>query len=703
MKILSVDDNGDNLYLIETIVSAHGHEVVSAGNGVEALEKLAVMSFDLIISDVLMPAMDGFQLCRTVKHDERLKHIPFVFYTATYTEKQDKELGLALGASRFIVKPLEPEEFLAEIEQVVQEAESGNIPIPVIEPGDEGRSLSLYNERLVRKLEHKIQQLEAARADLAASLEDMNREIAQRRLAEEALARSEEQLRLMWDSSMDGMLLTDREGIILRANPALARMFAKPLDSLPGQLFTCWHSDDSESTLARYREQVGSRSVATRFEMTVRRWDGEQVSAEGSSAIIELPSGPLVFSVLRDVTERKCSEQERATLEEQLRQAQKLESVGRLAGGIAHDFNNLLTVIAGYSGLLLSQMDTGDPLRERVEEILRAGVRASELTQRLLAFSRKQALQPQVVDLNRVIGETRPMLARLVGEDVVVLVQLHSGGTVIYADPHRLEEVLMNLAANSRDAMPRGGTLRIDTSVVEWGRDEVQAHPGASAGRYVVLTVSDDGEGMTEETRRRIFEPFFTTKEVGKGTGLGLSMVQGVVEQSNGFVEVCSAPGQGSTFKIYLPAVEAVPTDSGRPVAATELRGNETVLVVEDLAEVRNYVAAALRSYGYRVIQAVDAEDAMLLCERERGHLDLLLTDVVMPHGNGKELADGVQERWSGIGVLFMSGYADDAMMRHGVPVQGDNFIQKPFSPEQLAVKVREVLVARDGTVPEAG
>lgn len=703
MKILSVDDNGDNLYLIETIVSAHGHEVVSAGNGVEALEKLAVMSFDLIISDVLMPAMDGFQLCRTVKHDERLKHIPFVFYTATYTGKQDKELGLALGASRFIVKPLEPEEFLAEIEQVVQEAESGNIPIPVIETGDEGRSLSLYNERLVRKLEHKIQQLEAARADLAASLEDMNREIAQRRLAEEALARSEEQLRLMWDASMDGMLLTDREGIILRANPALARMFAKPLDSLPGQLFTCWHSDDSESTLARYREQVGSRSVATRFEMTVRRWDGEQVSAEGSSAIIELPSGPLVFSVLRDVTERKCSEQERATLEEQLRQAQKLESVGRLAGGIAHDFNNLLTVIAGYSGLLLSQMDTGDPLRERVEEILRAGVRASELTQRLLAFSRKQALQPQVVDLNRVIGETRPMLARLVGEDVVVLVQLHSGGTVIYADPHRLEEVLMNLAANSRDAMPRGGTLRIDTSVVEWGRDEVQAHPGASAGRYVVLTVSDDGEGMTEETRRRIFEPFFTTKEVGKGTGLGLSMVQGVVEQSNGFVEVCSAPGQGSTFKIYLPAVEAVPTDSGRPVAATELRGNETVLVVEDLAEVRNYVAAALRSYGYRVIQAVDAEDAMLLCERERGHLDLLLTDVVMPHGNGKELADGVQERWSGIGVLFMSGYADDAMMRHGVPVQGDNFIQKPFSPEQLAVKVREVLVARDGTVPEAG
>ena len=305
MKILSVDDNAENLYLIEMIVRAHGHEIVSASNGVEALEKLAVQSFDLIVSDVLMPAMDGFQLCRTVKHDERLKQIPFIFYTATYIARQDEELGLALGASRFIVKPVEPEEFLAIVEEVLREGESGKIPIPVKDLGDDGKSLSLYNERLVRKLEHKIQELEAARTDLAASIEDKNREIAQRHLAEEALTRSEEQLRLMWDASMDGMLLTDREGIILRANPALARMFAKPLDSLTGQLFTCCYGEDTESTLAKYRERVESRSVEAHFEMTLRRWDGEQIWVEASSATIELPSGPVVFSVVRDVTQRK--------------------------------------------------------------------------------------------------------------------------------------------------------------------------------------------------------------------------------------------------------------------------------------------------------------------------------------------------------------------------------------------------------------
>ena len=691
MRILSVDDNAENLYLIEMIARAHGHEVVSASNGVEALERLAVQSFDLIVSDVLMPAMDGFQLCRTVKNDERLKQIPFIFYTATYTAKQDEELGLALGASRFIVKPVEPQEFGTIMEQVLREGESGNIPIPVIDLDDDGKSLSLYNERLVRKLEHKIRQLEAARTDLVVSMEDKNREIAQRHLAEEALRRSEEQLGLIWNASMDGMLLTDREGIILRANPALARIFAKPLDNLPGQLFTCCYGDESESILAGYRERVESRSVEAHSEMELRRWDGEQIWVEASNATVELPAGPVVFSVLRDVTQRKRSEQERAALEGQLRQAQKLESVGRLAGGIAHDFNNLLTVINGYSELVLEQLHTGDPLREDVEEIRRAGVHATGLTQRLLAFSRKQALQPQVLDLNRVIGETRPMLTRLVGEDVELLVQLHREATVIYADPHQLEQVLMNLVVNSRDAMPRGGKLRIETSVAEFG-NEMQPHPGVHGGRYVVLAVSDSGEGMTEQTRQHIFEPFFTTKEVGKGTGLGLSMVQGIVAQSGGFIEVDSEPGHGATFKVYLPAVEHVPSDSPSPVIATVLRGKEAVLVVEDQPEVRKYVAAALRAYGYRVMQAVDADDALLRCEREQGCFDLLLTDVVMPNGNGKELADRVRERWSGIRVLFMSGYADDATLRYGLPAQSANFIQKPFSPEQLAIKVRATL-----------
>jgi PAS domain S-box-containing protein len=677
MKILSVDDNVENLYLIEMMARSHAHEVVSARNGLEALEQLAVQSFDLIVSDVLMPAMDGFQLCRTVKSDDRLKHIPFIFYTATYTARQDEELGLALGASRFIVKPVEPEEFLAALEQVVREGESGSIPVPAVDLDDGGKSLSLYNQRLVRKLDRKIQQLETARTELAES---------------------QEQLRLIWEGSMDGMRLSDRHGIILRANPALARMFAKPLDSLPGQPFTCCYGiDDPESILASYRQQVESRTVEARFETMLRRWDGEQIWVEGSNATIELPSGPVVFSILRDVTERKRSEQERSSLEEQLRQAQKLESIGRLAGGIAHDFNNVLTVINGYSRLLLGQLRAGDPLRDGLEEIRKAGERAAGLTQQLLAFSRKQVLQPRVLDLNRAVGEMRPMLARLMGEDVEVYVKLQAEATTICADPHQLGQVLMNLAVNSRDAMPHGGKFSIETGFVEWGESRVQSRPGAHAGPYVMLAVSDTGGGMDEETRGHLFEPFFTTKEVGKGTGLGLSTIHGIVEQSGGYVEVDSELGRGTTFKIYLPRVVDAQADAGKQEAVAAMGGRETVLVVEDQAEVRGYAAAALRAYDYQVIEAANAEEALMLCERECERINLILTDVVMPSMSGRDLADRLKRRWPGIKVLFMSGYTDDTVVHHGVLEKDAEFIQKPFSPDQLAMKVRGMLAAPDG------
>ena len=677
MKILSVDDNVENLYLIEMMARSHAHEVVSARNGLEALEQLAVQSFDLIVSDVLMPAMDGFQLCRTVKSDDRLKHIPFIFYTATYTARQDEELGLALGASRFIVKPVEPEEFLAALEQVVREGESGSIPVPAVDLDDGGKSLSLYNQRLVRKLDRKIQQLETARTELAES---------------------QEQLRLIWEGSMDGMRLSDRHGIILRANPALARMFAKPLDSLPGQPFTCCYGiDDPESILASYRQQVESRTVEARFETMLRRWDGEQIWVEGSNATIELPSGPVVFSILRDVTERKRSEQERSSLEEQLRQAQKLESIGRLAGGIAHDFNNVLTVINGYSRLLLGQLRAGDPLRDGLEEIRKAGERAAGLTQQLLAFSRKQVLQPRVLDLNRAVGEMRPMLARLMGEDVEVYVKLQAEATTICADPHQLGQVLMNLAVNSRDAVPHGGKFSIETGFVEWGESYVQSRPGAHAGPYVMLAVSDTGVGMKAETRGHIFEPFFTTKEVGKGTGLGLSTVHGIVEQSGGYVEVDSEVGRGTIFKIYLPRMQAAPADSGKPEAVPAMGGKEMVLVVEDQPEVRRYAAAALRAYGYQVIETASADEALLVCEREGERIALILTDVVMPGLSGRELADRLKERRPGIKVLFMSGYTDDTMVHHGVLEKDAEFIQKPFSPDELAIKVRGMMVAPDG------
>jgi hypothetical protein len=379
-------------------------------------------------------------------------------------------------------------------------------------------------------------------------------------------------------------------------------------------------------------------------------------------------------------------------LEQQFHQAQKMELVGRLAGGVAHDFNNLLTVINGYSLMLLARLSGGDPLRADITEIHKAGERAAGLTGQLLAFSRKQVLEPRRLDVDRLVEEMQPMLARLVGEDVEVCVALHAEGGTIHADRHQLEQVVMNLVVNARDAMPGGGMLLVETAIVEWNESDTRSHAEARVGRYVMLAVSDNGLGMDEETKNRIFEPFFTTKEVGKGTGLGLAIVQGIVAQSGGHVEVYSEKGQGTTFKIYLPALAESAAGAGGPAAVPALGGKETVLVVEDQAAVRQYTIAVLKEYGYRVIPAENAAEALLLCQRERDRIHLVLTDVVMPNLSGRELASRLEQMRPGIKVLFMSGYTGDAIVQHGVLDKAVQFIGKPFSPEELAGKVRAVL-----------
>ena len=394
----------------------------------------------------------------------------------------------------------------------------------------------------------------------------------------------------------------------------------------------------------------------------------------------------------RDITEQRQAEEEKTKLEEQLFQAQKMESIGRLAGGVAHDFNNLLTVINGYSQLALAELQPFDPLWSSIEEIRKAGERAVGLTRQLLAFSRKQILQPRVLDLNRVVQDLRPMLERLMGEDVEVRVALDAVSGAVRADPHHLEQVIMNLAVNARDAMPGGGSLLIETAGVELDTSYVRLHPEVNAGRYVMLAVSDSGLGMDQETRQRIFEPFFTTKPAGHGTGLGLSMVQGIVVQSGGHINVYSEPGRGTTFKIYLPAVADAAADAALPAGVAALGGSETILVVEDMAEVRDYAVAALKAYGYRVIQAGTAGEALLICEREPDSIHLVLSDVVMPNVGGPELASRLEKLRPEIKVLLMSGYTDNAIAINGSLDDRVHFIEKPFSPEQLARKVRAVL-----------
>jgi PAS domain S-box-containing protein len=428
--------------------------------------------------------------------------------------------------------------------------------------------------------------------------------------------------------------------------------------------------------------RFGSRII----EGQHRRKDGSLFPVEIHVNHIRLaPQGrEYLVAVVRDITERQ-------RLEEQIRQSQKMEAIGQLAGGVAHDFNNLLTVINGYSELLLADLPAHDPQREPVAAIRSAGERAAALTGQLLAFSRKAIVAPKILDLNDVVHSVGRLLRRLIGEDVVLTTSLAPGLDRVKADPGQVEQVIMNLAVNARDAMPTGGRLTIETANVRLPDDD-DGYPGLKAGRYVRLAVSDTGHGMTDEIKARVFEPFFTTKEPGKGTGLGLATVYGVVKTYGGHVAVSSAIGVGTTLTVLLPA-EAGAAD--RPTSAV-LRvapaGTETVLLVEDDDGVRRLARIALEAQGYTVLEAAGGAQAVTTAESHAGPIHLLLTDVIMPDQGGREVADAVRARRPGIKVLYVSGYTDDAVVRHGVFEATDAFLQKPFTPLGLARKVRAML-----------
>ncbi len=401
---------------------------------------------------------------------------------------------------------------------------------------------------------------------------------------------------------------------------------------------------------------------------------------------------PAIERELREAKRRR----EHRRLEKQFLQSQKMEAVGQLAGGIAHDFNNLLTIIAGYSQLILDRLPPGDGVREKVEEIKNAGDRAAALTHQLLAFSRRQVLQPQVVDLNQVVANLDKMLQRLIGEDIDLVSLCPPGVGRVKVDPGQIEQVILNLAVNARDAMPQGGKLTIETANIELDESYASTHMAVKPGPYVMLAVSDTGHGMDPETQSHIFEPFFTTKEQGKGTGLGLSTVYGIVKQSGGNIWVYSEPGKGATFKIYLPRVEEAPqpkTEVERPAA--RLLGTETILLVEDEAAVRLLVRGTLEQSGYSVLDAGSGAEALVMANERTQPIHLLVTDVVMPGMSGREVAEHVTLAHPETKVLFMSGYTDDAVVRHGALESSAAFVQKPFTPDSLLRKVREVLDLR--------
>ena len=537
--------------------------------------------------------------------------------------------------------------------------------------------------------------LDELAGDLGFALEALdNRE--KKRRAEATLERSELRFRSLIENAQDVITIVDLEGTIRFQSPAAERILGRSPEEFVGKsALEFVHPDDAPAVQAALRRLVENPGSPETALFRFRHANGSWRTMEGIGKVLPGDGSPQIVVNSRDVTESRA-------IEDQLRQAQKMEAVGRLAGGIAHDFNNLLTAIMGYGELAAKRLKPDDPTRAELSEIDKAAHRAADLTRQLLAFSRKQILRPRVVSLNGIVSDTERLLRRLIGEDIELVTLLKDPLGSVRADTGQIEQVLVNLAVNSRDAMPRGGKLTIETTEVDLDESYSSFHFDVPPGRYVMLAVSDTGTGMDAKTLSHVFEPFFTTKEAGRGTGLGLSMVYGVVKQSGGHVTVYSEPGVGTTFKIYLPRVEDAPDkDRGASVPSAPVGGAETILVVEDEEAVRRLTCRALEARGYTVLPAADADEALLLCEKHAGEIDLMITDVVMPQLSGREVARRAAALRPGMKVLFMSGYTDDAIVQHGVLDAGTAFLQKPFTPRSLAQKVREVLDAstdRSGT-----
>jgi PAS domain S-box-containing protein len=511
-------------------------------------------------------------------------------------------------------------------------------------------------------------------------------DITDRKRAELEVGKQELRFRALIEKSTDVITLTSPDLICTYISPSVRHILGyEPEDLVARGMSVCLHPDEVP-IVRRIRERLEPGEVSAPYVIRTIHKDGSMRWMEGTSTnLIHDPSVGAIVSNFRDVTERR-------RLEEQLRQAQKMEAIGSLAGGVAHDFNNLLSVILAYSDLIASDLKPSDAIYADVAEIRGAGQRAADLTKQLLAFSRKQMLQPRVVDLNAIVAASERMLRRLIGEDIELTVFADKNLDRILVDPGQVEQVIMNLAVNARDAMVGGGKLTIETKNVLLDEHYASEHPEIQHGPHVMFAMTDTGTGMSPATQARIFEPFFTTKETGRGTGLGLSTVFGIVKQSGGSIWVYSEEGRGTTFKVYLPSTTVAATARVDPIGGKDLRGGETILLVEDDEAVRVVVRTILERHGYNVLEALSPANAISICEKHETKIDLLLTDVVMPKMSGRQLADRLRPMRAEMKVLFMSGYTDNAIVHHGVLDHGVLFIEKPILPEALARKVREAL-----------
>ncbi len=733
------------------MLRAKGHAVQTATSGRQGLSLLESHPVDVAIVDIKLPDIPGLELLDAIKRAAPASEVIFVTaYASTRTAIQ----AINGAAFAYLTKPFEMEHLLAtlakarekqDLIRALRESEeryrlvTEHIHDAVFLVDLEGR-FTFGNGRIEQLTGYRVDELvgrpismiltpegqratdtrlqamhtghdvplfyeiEIVRKDGGRVLVEISstsvrrggrtigrlavaRDVTQRKAADTALRDSEERFRATFEQAATGMGHTTLEGRHVRVNQRLCDIVGYTREEMLARTFQdITHPDDLDLDLVAMRQLIANEIPTLSREKRFIHKDGSTVWVDLTVSTMREASGePKYFlAVIQDITARK-------QLEGELLHAQRMEGVGQLAGGIAHDFNNLLTVIGGRSQLALAALPGDHPLRRDLELIRTTAQRAAALTRQLLAFSRKQVLQPRVVNPGDLVRGSTNLLKRLIGEDIdLVFVPAPDVGRV-RVDPGQLEQVIVNLAVNSRDAMPMGGRLTIETSNVTLDPAYAARHVGVTPGRYVMLAVSDSGEGMDAATRARIFEPFFTTKGPGKGTGLGLATVYGIVKQSGGHVRVYSEVGAGTVFRIYLPRTDAVVEAQESDDVAIP-RGIETVLLVEDEEDVRDVAREVLEQLGYQVLEATSADDAILIAQRHMGIINLLLTDVVMPRMSGRVLAEMIAAERAETKVLFMSGYTDDAIVRHGVLEAGTQFLEKPFTPQALAFKIRAVL-----------
>jgi len=925
VEILIADDIEASRILLKRTLERAGYSVVTASNGAEALIKARKSSPDIIVSDILMPEMDGFRFCREVKQDELLCDIPFIFYSATYTDQKDEILAVALGASRFIRKPVENEEFLKIIQEVIIEYKEKRMLVSATAPQDDAMVMKMYEERMESKLYDKIKALDRERnallkmetelrfseekyrsifdnvndaifihavedarildvnqkmcdmfgydreealhlkvedlssADPAVTLEtartyiektihegpqifqwqckdkygnlfwvEVNlklikrdtqdrivavvRDISAQKRAEASLMESEQTLKAIFDSAIDGILVADvKNKKFLTGNKAIREMLGYSIEEIQALGVLDIHPEKDLPNVLEQFEKQARKEIITTKNLPIKRKDGSIFYADINSSPVVIGDKNYLVGIFRDNTAYKETEDalteseerfraifenspvgisianadgrlvdsnpafqkmlgytkdelltkfsdftypddvpknihlfqemvegkrdhyrmekryyhkngsivwanlivtairdrggtfkynfaiienitERKALEDQLRHAQKLEAIGQLAGGVAHDFNNILTAIIGYGSILKMKLKDNEQMLHNINQILAITERGAGLTQSLLAFSRKQAISLKPIKLNDLVERIGKLIPRLIGEEIEFRIILSEEDMTVMADSGQIEQVLMNLASNARDAMPNGGVLTIQTEHAGLDEDYVKIHGFGAKGPYAIISVSDKGAGIDAELIDKIFEPFFTTKVVGEGTGLGLSLVYGIIKQHSGYINVYSEPGQGTSFKIYLPLIKEVIVEPKRTESPAETGGTETILLAEDEESVRGAITGILKEYGFTVIEAVDGKDAIAKYTENKDRIDLLILDVGMPNMNGKEAHDEIKKINPGIKAIFTSGYTAKTIHVKGVLNEEIHFLAKPVLPQNLLRKIREVL-----------